>query len=325
MPHPRHPSVRQAPQNQARPFLKWAGGKSQLIRQIIPYLPQSLIRGEIETYIEPFIGGGALFLQIAQGYSVPNLIIADVNPEIVLAYRVIQTQVSELISALAFLESQYLQASESEREAIFYKTRQAFNQTQTEIDYDRVSTPEIQHTTQLIFLNRTCFNGLFRVNQKGEFNVPFGRYVRPRICQADNLQRVAQLLSSVKILRGDFELIRPFVNAQTFVYCDPPYRPISKTASFKAYTQGNFRDHEQTRLATFARELDRRGAKLLLSNSDPHNQDPEDHFFDTLYDSFQIYRLQAKRTINSNSSKRGPVSELLILNYPVETLPEQIG
>ncbi|MDS3861585.1 DNA adenine methylase [Thermosynechococcaceae cyanobacterium BACA0444] len=325
MPRPLHLRASKVLQPQARPFLKWAGGKSQLMGQIIPYLPQALINGEIETYIEPFIGGGALFLEIAQHYPVKNLIIADVNPEIVLAYRVIQTQVSELISALAFLESQYLQAPESERETMFYAIRQAFNQSQTEINYACVADPEIQHTAQLIFLNRTCFNGLFRVNQKGEFNVPFGRYVRPRICQADNLQRVAQLLSSVKILRGDFELIRPFVNPQTFVYFDPPYRPISKTASFKAYAQANFTDHEQTRLATFARELDQRGAKLLLSNSDPHNEDPADHFFETLYDSFQIYRLQAKRAINSNSSKRGPVSELLILNYLVETLPEQIG
>lgn len=313
-----------ATQPQARPFLKWAGGKSQLLQQIIPYLPQALINGEIETYIEPFIGGGAVFLAIAQHYPVKNLIIADLNPEIVLAYRVIQAQVSQLISVLAALETQYLQAPESDREIMFYHIRQVFNQTKAKINYNQVTSLEIEHVAQLIFLNRTCFNGLFRVNQKGEFNVPFGRYVRPRICQAENLQRVADLLASVKILLGDFELICPYVNAKTFVYFDPPYRPISKTASFKAYAQTRFTDHEQIRLATFWRELDQRGAKLLLSNSDPHNENPDDHFFEQLYESFSIYRLQAKRAINSNPVKRGPVSELLILNYPVSNVSATI-
>lgn len=311
-----------ATQPQARPFLKWAGGKSQLIQQIIPYLPQSLVNGEIETYIEPFIGGGAVFFEIIQNYPVKNLIIADINPKITLAYRVIQTNVSELIPVLTSLENQYLQACESKREKMFYQIRQVFNQSQVRINYDQVSYLEIQHIAQLIFLNRTCFNGLFRVNQKGEFNVPFGRYVRPRICQPENLQRVAALLASAEIINGDFELIRPYVNAQTLIYFDPPYRPISKTASFNAYAQTNFTDQEQIRLATFWRELNQRGAKLLLSNSDPHNENPDDHFFEALYDSFDIYRLQAKRAINSNPHKRGPISELLILNYPVTKVPE---
>ncbi len=299
----------------AKPFLKWAGGKSQLLGQIKPYFPQALHEGEIATYIEPFIGGGAVFFHVAQHFAIPNLVIADINPELVLIYRTIQATVELVIENLLALQSQYEQASLPGREKLYYQIRTQVNQQRPCLNLHQIEQPEIARTAQLLFLNRTCFNGLFRLNSQGEFNVPFGRYHHPQICNPDNLRRVATLLQRTTIHQGDFESVTPYITPKTLIYFDPPYRPISQTASFKSYAQAGFDDHDQARLADFCHHLHAQGVAWLLSNSDPHNHDPRDMFFEQLYQPFWLHRLKAKRAINSNPQKRGEISELLITNY----------
>jgi DNA adenine methylase len=192
-----------------------------------------------------------------------------------------------------------------------------FNETRDGIDFetDRPSLAAVKRTAQLIFLNRTCYNGLFRVNSKGAFNVPHGSYKKPVICDEDNLNAVAEVLQRATILLGDFETCRKYVHAGTFAYFDPPYRPLNKTSSFTSYAVKPFDDAEHVRLANLYKSLHQSGAKLMLSNSDPHNEDPGDDFFDALYAGFNIYRVQANRMINSKPEGRGPITELLITNY----------
>ncbi len=182
-----------------------------------------------------------------------------------------------------------------------------FNHNRRNIDFTQSN---IERTVQFIFFNRTCFNGLFRVNNKGDFNVPFGSYKNPTICFSKNLQAVSTLLQNVEIRHGDFTIIQPFINRNTFVYFDPPYKPISTS-----YQKSSFNDESQIRLAHFFRELDRKGVKLMLSNSEPHNYDQSDNFIYNIFDGFQINRVFANRMINSKANWRGKISELLITNY----------
>lgn len=165
------------------------------------------------------------------------------------------------------------------------------------------------------FLNRTCYNGLFRVNQKGEFNVPFGRYKKPEILNEDNLNDVATLLKTTKILCGDFTQCRKFVDDKTFIYFDPPYRPLNQSSSFTSYAKNGFCDKDQLRLVDFFKELDDKNAKVMLSNSDPKNENPDDSFFDDLFSDYYIERVPAKRMINCNGARRGNINELIITNY----------
>ncbi|MEC4805440.1 MAG: DNA adenine methylase [Jaaginema sp. PMC 1079.18] len=293
---------------QAKPFLKWAGGKGQLLQQIEGYLPNALKVGKIKRYVEPFVGSGALFFYVAQRYQVDEFIIADINPELAMAYRVIQQDVAALIGLLQELQDYYWGLSATARKVYFYETRSRFNTQRNIIDFNNYSEAWIGRTVQLLFLNRTCFNGLFRVNRKGEFNVPMGRYKNPRFCNAENLQAVSRLLQRTRILRGDFEVCEGMVDRDTFVYFDPPYRPVSETANFTHYAGRGFDDNEQLRLRDFFELLDDKGAKLMLSNSDSD-------FFDVAYRNYTVIRLEAKRHINSNKSKRGVVKEVLIMNY----------
>jgi DNA adenine methylase len=279
------------------------------------FFPTELTTGHIKRYIEPFVGGGAVFFFISQNFPVEELFIFDINPELILAYTAIQQNVARLIHTLNHLEVSYLSLSEENRKDLFYQVRMQFNNAHKEFRFDTYNDQWIQRTAEIIFLNRTCFNGLFRVNSKGEFNVPFGKYKNPRICDAENLQAVAQLLQKTHICRGDFESCETIVNNQTFVYFDPPYRPISQTANFTSYSRDGFGDQEQLRLAKFYRKLDTRHAKLMLSNSDPKNEDPGDNFFEDAYRGFRIERVKASRNINSNANGRGIIDELLILNY----------
>jgi DNA adenine methylase len=299
----------------ARPFLKWAGGKSQLIEQITAYLPPALKRGKTTRYVEPFVGSGALFFHVAQKYQVQEFFLFDVNEELVLAYNTIKKSAAQLIDCLCHLQEEYQSSSRAEREEMFYRVRDSFNKKRQEINFGQFDDSWSERTAQLIFLNRTCFNGLFRVNARGEFNVPFGGYTNPRICNSENLVAVSQLLQKAIIERGDFTNCEPVVNSSTFVYFDPPYRPISATSSFTSYSRHDFGEHEQRRLADFYRELDKRDAKLMLSNSDPKNENQHDNFFEELYQGFNIKRVQASRMINSDATKRGKISELLVMNY----------
>ncbi len=298
-----------------KPCLKWAGGKGQLLEQLEPFFPQELAQGSIQRYIEPFVGGGAVFLHIANTYNVSEFYIFDINPELILAYQTIQKNVEDLIEILDNLQQHYFSLEEEKRKQYFYQIRSDFNQKRHQINFESYNLDWLERTAQLIFLNRTCYNGLFRVNAKGEFNVPFGRYKNPRICDRDNLRLLAQLLQKTHIQQGDFTECAKFVNHQSLVYFDPPYRPISQTANFKSYSPNQFNDFEQLRLRDFFTYLDQKKAKLILSNSDPKNQDPTDDFFETAYAHYRIEKIQAARSINSKSSKRGKINELLILNY----------
>ena len=298
----------------ARPFLKWAGGKGQLLGQIGQHLPPGLWEGSLTKYAEPFIGGGAVFFQIANHFNVREFFISDMNQDLVLAYRTIKQQVELLLERLEEIKGLYLLLGKTGRREYYYKTRELFNQGKTSVQ-EAAPEEEAVHVARLIFLNRTCFNGLYRVNSRGEFNVPHGNYRNPRICDAANLRSVSRSLRNTEIRFGDFTACRDFVDKHTFVYLDPPYRPISRTANFNSFYKKPFGDAEQKRLACFFQELGSAGAKLMLSNSDPHNENPQDSFFEDLYAGFSIHKVSANRRINSNGAKRGPITELLIANY----------
>lgn len=299
----------------ARPFLKWAGGKRQLLEQLKSHLPPEVDDGRITRYVEPFIGSGAVFFDLVQSYKLDDCLIADVNPELILVYQTIQRRVEELIDQLGDLEKDYLSLREADRRNFYYQIRDRYNIQRDLVDFRVLESTWVERSAYMLFLNRTGYNGLYRVNSKGEFNVPCGRYKNPRILDEVNLHNVSSILNRVSIRYGDFEEIADFVDHKTLVYFDPPYRPISETAHFTTYSKHAFDDNQQLRLADFYRRLDAKGAKLLLSNSDPHNIDPQDDFFERAYDGFRIERLQAKRNINRDPEKRGPISELLILNY----------
>lgn len=294
-----------------KPFLKWVGGKSQLLSELDARLPSDFAE-MVRVYAEPFVGGGALlFHLLSKGIRPERIIINDFNLDLANAYRTVQTNVGELIVSLDELQNIYrTQASEDDRRALFLSIRDAYNSGLSE----RISNP-IKRTAQLLFLNRTCFNGLYRVNAKGAFNVPFGRYSNPRICDPDTLLSDSVALEGVEIKTGDFADVVVRAEAGWFVYFDPPYRPLSATSSFCDYTQGGFDDREQRRLADVCRTLDRSGARWLLSNSDPKGVNPADGFFDEIYAGFKIRSVMASRMLNANPEKRGKLSELLISNY----------
>ena len=301
--------------NVVKPILKWAGGKGQLLEQIAKHLPQELIEGKIDCYIEPFIGGEAVFFWIAQNFNIKEFYLSDINQELILLYKTIQKDVSSLVEELKKIENEYLILNEEKRKIYFLNKRESYNKFKDRIDIKNFDISWFRRAAQIIFLNRTCFNGLFRVNKKGYFNVPFGNYKNPRICHTDNLISASKLLQKATIQYFDFTEIQSLATPKTFVYFDPPYRPLTKTASFKSYSQFDFNDDEQKRLASFYQKLDRQGTKLMLSNSDPKNIDKNDNFFDELYSGFTINRIQANRMINSKASNRGAISELLITNY----------
>ena len=309
---PSHPKKQPA----ARPFLKWAGGKTQLLDQFSNHFPLELVAGNITRYVEPFLGGGALFLDLVGRFSIEEAYLWDINAELVLAYRVVQREPQALIDYLLVHERDYLSLADDGREAYFYSIRDAYNDQRYKIDYNHFSDEWVRRAGYMLFLNKTCFNGLYRVNRKAAFNVPFGRYKRPAILDQENILRVSQSLQIAQIRVGSFEECQPYVNKHTFVYFDPPYRPISATSNFTSYSKDKFDDDDQRRLGAFFSSLhDGNGAKLMLSNSDPKNYDEQDTFFDELYGTYNIHRVQANRMINSNAAKRGKITELLVTNY----------
>jgi len=310
------PMVRPGPSITAKPFLKWAGGKTQLLNQYGEFYPDELVQGRIHRYVEPFLGGGAVFLDVVQRYPIEDAVLIDINPELVLAYRVVKQEPQRLIELLREHREAYYARSAEERERYFYGIRAAYNTQRSEIDHERFSDAWVVRAAYMLFLNKTCYNGLYRVNSKGGFNAPYGRYERPAILNEANMLRVSELLQIADLRVGHFDEAAPFVHKHTFVYFDPPYRPISPTASFTSYSKAKFNDSDQRALAEFFAQLDRNThAKLMLSNSDPTNIDPEDRFFETLYRPFHIHKVYANRMINARADKRGKISELLITNY----------
>jgi DNA adenine methylase len=299
----------------AKPFLKWAGGKKQLLVQLSVLFPAELSTGAIKRYAEPFLGGGAMFFHLVQSYGLREFWLSDINEEIILCYQTIKYGVKELVDVLDEMQNHYWQSSSQEQEKMFYDIRGQFNLNRSKIDFTNFSSAWVERTAQTIFLNRTCFNGLFRVNSNGLFNVPFGKYRNPSLFEKNNLFEISEILQDAQISCGDFTTCGSFVDSKTFCYFDPPYRPISQTASFTSYSMFDFKDGSQTRLASFFRELDDKGSKLMLSNSNPKNENPGDDFFERLYQGFNISTVLAARAINSNGGKRGAISELVITNY----------
>jgi len=303
----------------AKPFLKWAGGKGQLLDKFKELYPKQLKQKKIKTYYEPFLGSGAVFFDIAQNYEIESAYLYDINEDLILTYKTIQRDVSKLLDFLYRYQKDYLKLDKRQRREFFYNQRNIYNLQRFNVSCDKYSEQWFLRAAQLIFLNRTCFNGLYRVNSKGEFNSPAGDYDNPTICDEQNLLAVHQVLQMAEIKKADFrQVITDLSHQSSFVYFDPPYRPISKTASFKSYSTQGFSDNEQIELSKLFKKLDEEGVHVMLSNSDPKNSNPDDNFFDDIYKGYNIVRVQAKRMINSVSSKRGEINEIVVTNYPIE-------
>lgn len=301
----------------ARPFLKWAGGKGQLLDKFQELYPKQLKENKIKNFYEPFLGSGAVFFDIAQKYEIENAYLYDINEELVLTYKVIQNDVSKLTDFLYRYQKSYFKLDKTKRQEFFYDQRSNYNLQRFNIDYDKYSENWFPRAAQLIFLNKTCFNGLYRVNSKGEFNSPAGDYDNPTICDEQNLLAVNKVLQIAEIRKADFKEIITDLKSNSFVYFDPPYRPISKTASFKAYSKHGFEDNEQIQLSKLFKFIHEEGSSVMLSNSDPKNLDPNDNFFDEIYNDFNIFRVPARRMINSNAAKRGTINEIVVTNYRI--------
>ncbi|WP_346199748.1 DNA adenine methylase [Caldifermentibacillus hisashii] len=270
-----------------QPFLKWAGGKRQLLPEIRKYIPKRM-----GTYYEPFLGGGAVLFDLQPKKAVIN----DINSELINTYLVIKNNVAELIEDLRKHEN---------TSDYYYKIRDL------DRDKNRFSKlSDVEKASRLIYLNKTCFNGLFRVNSQGQFNVPFGRYKNPNIVNEFVLRAVSHYLNNneVKILNGDFADAVSSAKKGDFVYFDSPYDPVSETASFTGYTLGGFNKDEQIRLRDLFVDLDKRGCKVLLSNS-------ATEFIKDLYKDYHIEIVSATRNINSIATKRGKIDEVLVMNY----------
>ena len=292
----------------AKPFIKWVGGKGQLIEQLEALLPADFSERENVTYIEPFVGGGAMLFYMLQTYpNIKSAVINDINPDLTLCYQVVRDNPTELIKSLNAIQSDYYALrTEEERKMYFLQQRERFNSK---------SLNEIDNTTLFFFLNRTCFNGLYRVNKSGKFNVPFGKYTTPTICDSATIYADSKLLQKVDIMTGDFEQTFAKIKGNTFFYFDPPYRPLSNTSSFNDYTKEDFNDNAQIRLKLFCDRLNENGVNFMLSNSDCLGKDGTDRFFDDLFIDYTIERVWASRNVNAIASKRGKLTEIVVNNY----------
>jgi len=294
-----------------RPFLKWAGGKGQLLNQLSKYYPFE--DGKITKYAEPFVGGGAVLFDVLNKFNLEEVYICDTNAELMNTYEMVRDHIDEVVYFLSMYQQEFIPLDDTSRKVYYTSKRDRYNS----LSVRRTELEKSEKAALMIFLNKTCFNGLYRVNRKGQFNVPMGAYKNPLICDEENLIAVSDKLQDVVIASGDFRNSANFIDENTFVYFDPPYRPLNQTSSFTAYTENDFDDNMQISLAEFAEEMSQRGAKVVVSNSDPKNANPDDNFFDDLYNSFVIRRVMANRMINSNSEARGKITELLISNFEV--------
>lgn len=287
----------------AKPFIKWVGGKSQLIEQLEALLPADFEKWENVTYIEPFVGGGAMLFYMLQRHSnIKSAIINDINDDLTTCYKVVRNHPTELVDSLTEIQKEYYSLhSEELRKQFFMLMRDEFN--------SKALNP-IRNTTLFFFLNRTCFNGLYRVNKSGLFNVPFGKYETPTICDPATIFADSEVLQNVEIMTGDYQ--KTFKKAQdnTLFYFDPPYRPLNNTSSFNDYSKEAFNDLAQARLKKFCDRIEKAGYSFMLSNSDC-----SDMFFDDLYAQYIIERVWASRSVNANPKKRGKLTEILVHNY----------
>lgn len=309
--------------SKAKPFIKWVGGKGQLLPQLAGMLPAGFGRLPGATYVEPFAGGGAmLFHMLAAFPNIGRAVINDINPSLARLYATVRDQPEALIGRLRGIEAEYRALpGHEERRGYYLRQRGYFNQLSANgLDDTRTKNgtmaravrADIERSALFVFLNRTCFNGLYRVNSKGAFNVPFGRYASPTICDAATLLADSEALRRVEILCGDFEATLAAAapgRGTALFYLDPPYRPLSATSSFNSYAREPFDDDAQARLRRFCGQVDAAGHRFMLSNSD------DGQFFDRLYSGYHIHRVQAARSVNSVGAKRGKISEILVTNY----------
>jgi DNA adenine methylase len=286
----------------AKPFLKWAGGKTQLLPEIEKRIPFS--KDQSFNYIEPFVGAGAVLFHMLNNYPRARVVVNDINMDLVNTYNKIKINFYHVLDLLLRFEYKFHSLDIDSQKKYYYEKRDLFN---NKFDFSPTYGAAL-----FIFLNKTCFNGLYRVNKKGFFNVPVGSYKKPLICDSGNLKAASEALEDVQFYNGDFDQIPYLQNfsdySNTFVYIDPPYKPLSETSSFNSYSNKPFDDSEQERLKSFCDSINELGGKFLLSNSDHP-------FFYDLYKDYKIEKVQAKRNINSKGSKRGNVNELLIKNY----------
>ena len=299
----------------AKPFLKWAGGKTQLLNEIQENIPIEIKKAKKFNYVEPFVGSGAVFFTMVRLFrnKLNKIIINDINKNLINVFKVIKENPLELINRLEILKNKYYSLSEVGRELFFYQKRDEYNSTILEVD-------NIKKSTLFILLNKLCFNGLYRENSKGKFNVPFGKYKNPQIYDKKTIIADSEILNNVEIINLDYKKTLGYLDdALTLYYLDPPYKPISLTSSFNSYSKDNFDDNEQERLKIFCDELTKKNIYFILSNSDMQNIDKKNVYFDTLYGNYSIKRVTAKRAINSNAKKRGEINELLIHNEKIIT------
>ncbi len=291
-----------------KPILKWAGGKSQLLDDITSRFPEYVYQQDF-CLVEPFVGGGAVsFWALSNLPYLKKLIINDYNVDLINLYKVIRDDSKPFLAEVQKLQLIYDDLiTLEEKQPVYYQMRELFNER---------SQSEIVQAALFVFLNKTGFNGLYRVNKNNQFNVPIGSYKKPKFVSNDHVLALSEKLQQVEILTGDFEQTLEFIpqNLPCLFYIDPPYRPISDTASFTAYANNEFNDDEQIRLAKFCKTINELGCQFVLSNSNPKNHDVNDDFFDELYSEFNIQRIQANRAISAKGSGRKAITELLIDN-----------
>lgn len=278
-----------------KPFIKWAGGKKQLLEQFIPFFPE-----RIERYFEPFVGGGIVaFFLLKTHPEIKKIYLSDINKELIITYNVVKNDVEELIKLLKGYKNKH-------NKEFYYRIR----------SQDVKTLSKVQIAARFIYLNKTCFNGLYRVNLKGEFNVPIGRYKNPLICSEKDLREISDFLQKDDIDAKEFYDAVKNAKKGDFVYFDPPYFPLRKD-SFTKYTKAKFLEREQERLSEVFKELDKKGCKVMLSNSDTE-------FIKNLYKGYYINIVKAKRMINCDARKRGKINEVVITNYPVPVTQRKI-
>ncbi len=298
----------------AKPFIKWVGGKTQLITEISQRLPSYIQEGLPYIYVEPFSGSAAFALHLLDSENPPSAVILnDINIDLINLYRVVKSNPHELLEFLKNIQIEYdaLEGKEA-KQPYYYAKREAFNLRNTD---------DVEHAGLFIFLNRAGFNGLYRVNRKNEFNVPIGSYKKPNFVFEETILKASKLLSNVEIYTGNYNdtlhHLEKFNRQKlaVFFYLDPPYKPLSDSSSFTSYAKDSFDDEDQVELKSFCDLLNERNYQWLLSNSDTTNLDSTNRFFDELYSNYTIDRVKASRSINSKGSKRGQINELLIRNY----------
>ncbi len=297
---------------QTKPFVRWAGGKSQLLPQFANALPLQLFTCESPTYIEPFVGGGALlFYLLRRGIPFRHVVINDINKDLIQCYRLIRERPEALLVELKRLDRQHYELSSEEgRRNLYYAYREQYNH------YGALRKEE--RAALFLYLNHTCFNGLYRVNREGKFNVPYASRKKPNIFNEKVIMADSEILNQVEltILNSNYECVEEYVRENTFVYLDPPYKPLNGTSYFKEYSNCPFEDKQQENLKVFCDRLTQRGAWLMLSNSDARNEDGSS-YFEQLYNGYYYQRVQAPRLINAKPQGRSKLSEMLITNYKI--------